>query len=157
VPTGFVRSATFATVDLSDGTTPELRQAGVPLRQLLLAVGDSLDVLATPSGLDVQVRDVVIVDPEEDSGTRPGDLLLVIGVRGKAAMRLVRAAGRGGAAAVAVKVGNDRDAPALRDAAVEAGVALFGVRTEVRWERFETLARSAVDATEGEFEALGDL
>lgn len=129
----------------------------MPLRQLLLAVGESLDVLAAPCGLDVEVRDVVIVDPEEDGGTRPGDLVLLIGVRGRPAMRLVRSAGRGGAAAVAVKVGNDRDALALRDAAVDAGVAVFGVRTEVRWEQLEALARSAVDATGGEFEALGDL
>lgn len=114
-------------------------------------------VLAAPRGLDVLVRDVVIADPEEDSGTRPGDLVLVIGVRGEQARRLVRAAGREGAAAVAVKGDTDRDAPALRATAVDAGVALFGVRPEVRWEQLENLARSAVDTTGGEFEVLGDL
>ncbi|CAM01290.1 CdaR family transcriptional regulator [Saccharopolyspora erythraea NRRL 2338] len=137
--------------------------AGVPLRQLLIAVGEPLvDVLAAPSGFDVDVRDVVIVDPEEDSGTRRGDLVLVIGARGRAAMRLVRAAARDGAAAVAVKVHAESDARALRDTAIDGGVALLGVRPEVRWEQLESFARSAVDnarlTTDADVgEALGDL
>jgi DNA-binding PucR family transcriptional regulator len=136
---------------------------GVPLRQLLLAVGEPLvDVLAAPRGFDVDVRDVVIVDPEEDSGTRSGDLVLVIGARGRSAVRLVRAAARGGAAAVAVKVEADHDARALRDTAIDGGIALLGVRPEVRWEQLEAFARTAVDnarlTTEADVgEALGDL
>lgn len=137
--------------------------AAVPLRQLLIAVAEPLvDVLAAPRGFDVDVRDVVIVDPEEDSGTRPGDLVLVIGARGRSAVRLVRAAARGGAAAVAVKVDADQDARALRDTAIDGGIALLGVRPEVRWEQLEAFARSAVDnarlTTEADVgEALGDL
>ncbi|QUH05956.1 helix-turn-helix domain-containing protein [Saccharopolyspora erythraea] len=135
----------------------------MPLRQLLIAVGEPLvDVLAAPSGFDVDVRDVVIVDPEEDSGTRRGDLVLVIGARGRAAMRLVRAAAHDGAAAVAVKVHAESDARALRDTAIDGGVALLGVRPEVRWEQLESFARSAVDnarlTTDADVgEALGDL
>lgn len=137
--------------------------AAVPLRQLLIAVGEPLvDVLAAPRGFDVDVRDVVIVDPEEDSGSRAGDLVLVIGARGRSAVPLVRAAGRARAAAVAVKVEADRDGRALRDAAIDEGVALLGVRPEVRWEQLESFARSAVDnarlTTEADIgEALGDL
>ena len=42
----------------------------MPLRQVLIAVGEPLvDVLAAPRGFDVGVRDVVIVDPEEDTGS----------------------------------------------------------------------------------------
>lgn len=137
---------------------------GVPLRQLLIAVGEPLvDVLAAPRGFDVEVRDVVIVDPEEDSGSaRGGDFVLVIGARGRAAMHLVRAAARDGAAAVAVKVNSEADARALRDTAIDGKIALLGVRPEVRWERLESFARSAVDnarlTTDADLgEALGDL
>lgn len=135
---------------------------GVPLRQLLIAVGQPLvDVLAAPGGFDSQVRDVVIVDPDEESGSRAGDLVLVIGARGRSAVRLVRAAARTGAAAVAVKVENEQDARVLRSTAEDGGVALLGVDPEVRWEQLESFARSALeearltDAEGGE--APGDL
>ncbi|MFR9731969.1 helix-turn-helix domain-containing protein [Saccharopolyspora sp. MS10] len=136
---------------------------GAPLRQLLVAVGEPLiDLLAAPAGLDADVRDVVIVEPEEDAAGRPGDLVLVIGARGRSALRQVRSAGRAGASAVAVKIHDDQDARALRDAALDAGIALFGVGRDVRWEQLESLVRSVVDnarltddADAGE--AVGDL
>ncbi|GAA4869758.1 helix-turn-helix domain-containing protein [Saccharopolyspora cebuensis] len=137
--------------------------AGVPLRQLLNAVGEPLvDVLAAPGGFDAEVRDVVLVDPEEEVAARAGDFALVIGARGRAAMPLVRAAARDGAVAVAVKVGAEQDARALRDTAIDAGIALLGVRPEVRWEQLESFARTAVDNARltGDAdlgEALGDL
>lgn len=136
---------------------------GVPLRQLLIAVGEPLvDVLAAPRGFDVDVSDVVIVDPDEESGTRSGDFVLIIGARGRSAVRLVRAAARAGAAAVAVKVDAEQDARVLRDTANDGGTALLGVYPEVRWEQLESFARSAVDdarlTTEADTgEALGDL
>ncbi|WP_081722626.1 PucR family transcriptional regulator [Saccharopolyspora rectivirgula] len=142
----------------------EVGRAGVPLRQLLIAVGDPLvDVLAAPRGFDVKVRDVVIVDPEEEFGSaRDGDFVLVIGARGRAAVRLVRSAARDGATAAAVKVNSDGDARALRDAAMDCGIALLGVRPEVRWEQLESFARAAIDNvrfTQGADtgEVLGDL
>ena len=137
--------------------------AGLPLRQLLTAVAEPLvDVLAAPRGFDVDVRDVVILDPEEESGTRAGDLALVIGARGRSAVRLVRAAARDGASAVAVKVETEQEARVLRETAEDGGTALLGVRPEVRWEQLESLARSAVEdarlTTEADAgEALGDL
>ncbi|WP_082376185.1 PucR family transcriptional regulator [Nocardiopsis sp. NRRL B-16309] len=77
---------------------------GLPLRRLLLALGDPVvDVAAAPRGLDVQVDNVVIVDPEDRSEARSGDLVLLIGVRGTAARRLIRALAEQGATAVAVK------------------------------------------------------
>ncbi|WP_344130200.1 helix-turn-helix domain-containing protein [Saccharopolyspora halophila] len=142
----------------------DVTEVGVPLRQLLTTIGDPLvDVLAAPAGLDVEVRDVVIVDPEEESGSsRSGDFVLVIGARGRAAMRLVRDAARGGATAVAVKIGSEADAGALRDTAIDTGIALLGVRPEVRWERLESYAHTAIDnarlTTDADLgEALGDL
>lgn len=136
---------------------------GAPLRQLLAAVGEPVaDLLAAPRGFDADVRDVVIIDPDEDSGAGPGDLALVIGARGRSAVRHVRAAAAGGATAVAVKVTGEHDSGALRDAAIDAGIALLGVRPEVRWEQVESLARSVVDNARltvdaGGGEAAGDL
>lgn len=132
--------------ELSPGVSPDSAQSGVALRQLLIAVGEPLvDVFAAPQGFDLDVRDIVIVDPEDDSGARPGDLVLVIGVRGRSAVRVVRAAARDGAVAVAVKVGDREGVRALRDAAMDGGIALLGVRPEVRWERLESFARSVLD------------
>ncbi len=141
----------------------EAEAPGAALRQLLIAVGDPLvDVLAAPRGFDIPVRDVVILDPDDQSDTHTGELVLVIGARGRSAIRLVRAAARRGAAAVAVKVDEDGDVDPLRDAAIDGGVALLGVRPEVRWEQLESLARSTVDnarlTTDADTgEALGDL
>ncbi|MDP9641794.1 DNA-binding PucR family transcriptional regulator [Actinopolyspora lacussalsi] len=150
-------SASAGGNDEQPGTT------GVALRQLLIAVGEPLvDVLAAPGGFDVAVHDVVILDPEEAPGTGAGDLVLVIGTRGRSAVPLVRRVARSGAAAVAVKVDADQDARALREAAIGGGIALLGVRPDVRWEQLESFARSAVENARltGEAdvgEALGDL
>jgi DNA-binding PucR family transcriptional regulator len=134
----------------------------VPLRQLLCAVGEPLvEVLAAPRGFDADVRDVVIVDPDEEHGARPDDLVLVIGARGRSAERLVRASARAGAAAAAVKVGDDREARPLRSTAEDGGIALLGVRPEVRWEQLESFARSALDdarfTAESDADNPGDL
>ena len=88
------------------------------LRQLLAAVGEPLvTVVAAPAGLDVPISGVAIVDPEDEADEHPGDLVLIVGARGRAALPLVRAAGTGGAAAVAVKVGAVDAAPGPADAA----------------------------------------
>src|SRR5919197_4043615 len=114
-----------------------------PLRRILSALSDQVvEVLTAPQGLGAQVHDVVIFDPEDPVTPRPGELALVIGARGKAALPAVRTAGRGGATAVAVK-----EAAGLVDAATDAGVALLAVRAEIRWERFEALSQGVVDVT----------
>src|SRR5699024_3138360 len=78
--------------------------SGLSLRRLLLALGDPVvDVAAAPQGLDVQVDNVVIADPEDKVESRPGDLVLLIGARGLSARRLLRALADQGATAVAVK------------------------------------------------------
>jgi DNA-binding PucR family transcriptional regulator len=115
------------------------------LRQLLSALGEPLvDVVVAPHGLDVPVTGLAIVDPDDHPDQHAGQLVLVIGARGRDAARTVRAVGRSGAAAVAVKT--DRPAGELRAAAAEAGVALLTVRPDVRWERLEALARDVLDA-----------
>ncbi len=132
------------------GITDEI--PGIPLRQLLLAVGEPLvEVLAAPTGLDVQVDNVSIIDPEDEMEAYTGDLVLLIGARGAAARHLVRTAARQGATAVAVKAGSSGSRSAaeetalLRAAAGEAGVALLGVRPDVRWDQLQSLCRSVVD------------
>lgn len=137
---------------------------GLPLRRLLMSLGAPVvDVAAAPDGLDVQVDNVVIVDPEERVESRPGDLVLLIGARGGAARRLVRALAEQGTTAVAVKVGGSGEEVlppppggrnrrpggdelrALRTEAEEAGVALLAVRSEVRWDQLQSVCRSIVD------------
>lgn len=113
------------------------------LQQVLIALGDPLvEVQVAPKGLDVDVLDVVIMDPDDTPDVRPGDLALVVGARGRAALPLIKAAGAGGAAAVAVKV--DGPVPVLRQAATDAGVALLAVRPDVRWEHLEALVRGVL-------------
>src|SRR4051812_19645265 len=128
---------------------------GVPLRQLLLALGDPLvEVLTAPGGLDAVARDVVILDPDDTPDVRPGDLVLLIGLRGRAAVPVVRAAARRGALAIAVKSRDD----VLTQAATDEGVALLAVRPDARWEQVESLARSSILAgADAAGETVGDL
>ncbi|WAE72778.1 helix-turn-helix domain-containing protein [Streptomonospora nanhaiensis] len=174
-----VRTSVFAGHSAHDGEG----STGVPLRRLLLALGDPVaDVAAAPGGLDVQVDNVVILDPEDRAEVREGDLVLLIGARGAAARRLVRTLAEQGATAVAVKTGGhpQDEAPssggragrprpgatdelqALRSEAREAGIALLAVRAEVRWDQLQAVCQSIVDdarltAVEDLGESSGDL
>lgn len=124
------------------------------VRQILIALGDQLvEVLAAPAGLEAEVHDVVILDPDDQQDSRPGDLVLVIGARGKSAAAHVRGAAKRGATAVAVK-----DAESLRQTANDAGIALLAVRPDVRWEQLESLARNVLSNADTDAgEVLGDL
>ncbi|MGW4486111.1 PucR family transcriptional regulator [Amycolatopsis sp. NPDC004368] len=139
------------TTEASDGLP------ATSLRHVLATLGEPLvRVLVAPRGLGVPVEDVVILDPEDPPEAHPGDLVLVIGARGRAAAAAIRAAGRGGAAAVALK------GEGGTDVAADAGVALLTVGAEARWEQVEALARGVVDAARAGGEAetgevLGDL
>ncbi|MGH3434549.1 MAG: PucR family transcriptional regulator, partial [Thermocrispum sp.] len=74
----------------------------VELGRLLLAVGSPLLDLRTGAP-ETAVRGLAILDPDDEPGTYTGELVLVIGARGREAARAVRTAGRHGAAAAAVK------------------------------------------------------
>ncbi|MFE8991693.1 PucR family transcriptional regulator [Streptomyces collinus] len=120
--------------------------ASISLREVLMALGDSLvEVQAAPAGLDVEIRGVALLDPEEPPTTQPGELALVIGARGRAAYPALRAAGRDGAAGVVVKLDGPGQTAALSETATEAGVALLSLRSEARWEQVHALARAALD------------
>ncbi|MFI9586198.1 PucR family transcriptional regulator [Streptomyces sp. NPDC052236] len=134
----------------------------ISLRQLLMSLGEPLVELQTaPAGLDVQISSVALLDPEDPPVARPGELVLAIGARGRAAFPALRAGGRDGAAAVAVKLDAPGQAAALSATAAEAGVALLSVRSEARWEQVDALARAAIDNAPpghpGEGPAEGDL
>ncbi|WP_320780406.1 helix-turn-helix domain-containing protein [Streptomyces sp. CRN 30] len=137
----------------------------VLLRHVLPALSGALaDLLAAPRGLDRAVAGVVIAEP--DAEPEPGHrdcLVLLIGARGGAALRALIAAARSGAAAVAVRTGEDPEAvEALRQAATESGTALLGVRDGARWEQVDAVARTVVDSVRrapdlGRGSAHGDL
>ena len=112
------------------------------LRRLLAAVGDPLvDVLTAPAGLDVPVTGLAIVDPDDEADEHPGSLVLIIGARGRDAVRALRRAAAGGASAVAVK---DAD-PLLDEASDGRRSPCSPCGPTARWERLESLARDALD------------
>ncbi|MFG2024131.1 PucR family transcriptional regulator [Streptomyces sp. NPDC048825] len=120
--------------------------ATITLRQLVMALGDSLlEVQAAPAGLDVEINGVALLDPEDPPTAQPGDLVLAIGSRGRAAFPALRAAGRDGATAVVVKLDAHAQATGLSETATEAGVALLSLRGDARWEQVSALARAALD------------
>jgi DNA-binding PucR family transcriptional regulator len=123
----------------------QLEPGSASLRRLLVALGAPVaDLVAAPDGLDVEVNDVVILDPDDEPDSYTGDLVLVIGSRGRAAMRQVRAAARRGASVVAVKVRGGDAIDDLRAVATEARVAVLAVRPEARWEQLDSFARGAI-------------
>ncbi|MGW5638408.1 PucR family transcriptional regulator [Streptomyces sp. NPDC003832] len=122
--------------------------AGATLRHLSPAlIGPLVELLAAPGGLDRALADVVIAEPDEEPRAQHrGALVLLIGVRGAEGLRPLIAAGRAGAAAVAVRTGPAEEAlETLRQAAVECGTALLGVRDDARWEQVAAVARTVVD------------
>ncbi|MBW0116444.1 PucR family transcriptional regulator [Pseudonocardia abyssalis] len=115
------------------------------LAQVLAAIGEPLvDVRVAPAGLDAPVTGVAILDPDDDPADHPGRLVLLIGARGRDAVRPLRAAARRGAVAVAVKPGPGSD-DELVAAAADAGVALLGVRADARWDQLEALVHGILD------------
>ncbi|RAG87153.1 hypothetical protein DN069_02945, partial [Streptacidiphilus pinicola] len=118
---------------------------GITLRQLLMSLGEPVvELQCAPAGLDVEAVDVGLLDPEDPPAARPGELVLAIGVRGRAAIPALRAAAAAGAAAVAVRIDSPAQRDTLRDFAERAGIALLSVRREVRWEHLDALARAAL-------------
>ncbi|MBN0044195.1 helix-turn-helix domain-containing protein [Streptomyces actuosus] len=119
--------------------------AGAGLRQVLLALGEPvIDLVAAPAGLDVEITDVAILDADEEPEAYHADLVLLIGARGRRAARLAWAAGRRGAAAVALKVEAGDDRQALKELAEGTGTVVLGVRPEVRWSRLDAQVREVL-------------
>ncbi len=108
----------------------------------LLSSVTVIDVVCSPRGLDVAVRETVIYDPASPPAIDPGALVLGVGVDPStlAARDLVVRAADAGAAAVVLKAG---DVGGPRDGAQTAGIALLTVPVEMTWSQAHTLIRTA--------------
>lgn len=137
-------------------------EPGRTLRRLLLLVESVVEVGSAPSGLDVPVLNLDVFDRPVPGANR-GDLLVVVGVdpRSEAAVALVRAAGRDGAAGVVFREeGSGPPNEALRAAAAEAGTALLFRHTWADWAQvIGTLRAGLAVVREAEIAnvPLGDL
>ncbi|GAA2214572.1 helix-turn-helix domain-containing protein [Nonomuraea monospora] len=124
-------------------------KTGATLRAVMTALSGPVTGLVTaPGGLDVELRAVVIAEPGDPVG--PGDLVLVAGARGEAAVPVIEAAAGCGAAAVAVK-----GAPV--EAMRQAGIAVLGVAADARWDQVETLARAVIEGAGADGDSHQDL
>ncbi|MFC5664569.1 PucR family transcriptional regulator [Kitasatospora misakiensis] len=129
----------------------------------VVAVGEAVvEVGVAPVGLDVVVAGLEVFDRAE-FGADPGGLVVAVGVdpRSAAAVALVRAAGRDGAAGVVFREeGAGPPNAALREAAAEAGVAVLFRRSWADWAQLIGTLRAGLAVAE-EAEAanvpLGDL
>ncbi|HEX4358391.1 MAG TPA: helix-turn-helix domain-containing protein [Pseudonocardia sp.] len=122
---------------------------GTPLDQLLEGIeGALVELPVGPAGGQPLVLGVAILDPDDEFGDHHGELVLVIGVRGRESLPFLRAAARSGAVAVAVKPGPSGSVGELAEAAADAGVALLAVRPRVRWDQLGSLLRERLDAAE---------
>jgi hypothetical protein len=122
---------------------------GTPLDQLLEGIeGALVELPLAPAGAPPLVLGVAILDPDDEFGDHHGELVLVIGVRGRESLPFLRAAARSGAVAVAVKPGPSGAVGELAEAAADAGVALLAVRPRVRWDQLGSLLRERLEAAE---------
>lgn len=105
-----------------------------------------LDVVIAPRGLDVPIRDVVVLDPFDIPGTgvSAGDLVLAVGIAGdgEATCEAIRAAGKAGAAAVVCK--RRGAVPGCTLAAEDAGLALLSTAADAPWAELFELLRAAL-------------
>lgn len=107
-----------------------------------LGVGNARLLLA-PAKDNRTVRETVIVDAEDDDEIRPGALVMLIGVRGRAALPALRRIMVGRPTAVAVK-GSERELEAAAELLQPTGIGLVAVAPGLRWDKFESIALDRV-------------
>ncbi|MFJ6453500.1 PucR family transcriptional regulator [Paenarthrobacter sp. NPDC091669] len=107
-----------------------------------LGVGNARLLLA-PAEDNRTVRETVIVDAEDDDEIRPGALVMLIGVRGRAALPALRRIMAGRPTAVAVK-GSERELEAVAELLQPTGIGLVAVAPGLRWDKFESIALDRV-------------
>jgi DNA-binding PucR family transcriptional regulator len=137
-------------------------QARLSLTRFVRLLGPStVELLASPPGVDLEVAGPRIYDPLDPGAIGAGDVVLGINVRSTSAQSAIADASAAGAAAIALK----GDAAALAEFAIDAvsaGVALLGVSAAVTWDQMYALTRNATAAAgaavdENSTTPLGDL
>src|SRR5437660_8990917 len=115
------------------------------LAELLRHVGSHLlQVSAAPGGLDLQVSDARIYDPQDGAPALPDELVLGAGVAPDAgAAELLRALAEVGAAGLVVRAADALDA-SVSGLAEEAGIALMRIPTALSWADLLQLVRQAL-------------
>lgn len=104
---------------------------------------DNARLLVAPAEDNRNVRETVIVDAEDDDALRPGVLVMLIGVRGRAALPALRRIIAHRPTAVAIK-GNERELEAAAELLQATGVGLVAVAPGLRWDKFESIALDRV-------------
>ena len=104
---------------------------------------DNARLLVAPAEDNRNVRETVIVDAEDEDAIRSGTLVMLIGVRGRAALPALRRIIAHRPAAVAVK-GNERELEAAAELLQPTGIGLVAVAPGLRWDKFEGIALDRV-------------
>lgn len=112
----------------------------VALSDILEDIGvDNARLLAAPGVDNEQVRETVIVDPEDTTPVQPGSLVFLVGARGRAALPKVRALLLDKPVAIAIK-GSEPELAAVREVMNGTGSGLIAVGPEARWDQLEGIA-----------------
>ncbi|WP_284754167.1 helix-turn-helix domain-containing protein [Arthrobacter sp. efr-133-R2A-120] len=117
---------------------------GAMLSDILEDIGVDNGQLLVPPGTDNgTVRETVIVDAEDETPVQRGSLVLLIGVRGRAALPSIRKLIPGYPAAVAVK-GNEEELDAVREMLLPTGIGLIAVSPAMSWGTLESIAKDRI-------------
>ncbi|MEV7663087.1 helix-turn-helix domain-containing protein [Paenarthrobacter sp. NPDC089316] len=109
---------------------------------------DNARLLLAPAEDNRAVRETVIVDAEDEDAVRPGALVMLIGVRGRAAFPALRRIVASRPTAVAVK-GSERELEAAAELLQPTGIGLVAVAPGLRWDKFESIALDRVHENQG--------
>ncbi|MGP3534261.1 helix-turn-helix domain-containing protein [Microbacterium sp. RD1] len=133
--------------------TVDRPQPSMPLGALLTDLGSTvLDIAYGKIARELEVRDVVLLDPLDPPSSLDGALVLGAGVSGVGAtVALLEALAEGGAAGLVLRDPVSVD-PEVADAAAAAGMPVFALSRGVGWVQVAnslvtTLAGDPVDAT----------
>ncbi|WP_416404871.1 helix-turn-helix domain-containing protein [Arthrobacter sp. LFS091] len=100
---------------------------------------DNARLVLAPASDNRTVSETVIVDAEDDDEIRPRVLVMLIGVRGRAALPALRRIIAGRPTAIAVK-GSERELEAAAELLQATGIGLVAVAPGLRWDKFESIA-----------------
>lgn len=118
--------------------------SGTTLSDILEDIGvDHGQLLIPPAPDNESVYESVIVDSEDEGTVRRGMLVMLVGVRGRAALPSVRAMVPDRPTAIAVKGAADELA-AVEELLRPTGIGLIAVTPAMRWDKFESIALNRI-------------